>query len=703
MKRIVAVFASLVLGILPIFTAAASDVPYDTYTYNNAGQVRLSPHACLPEETIRLENTQAGGLKNPMDIFAAPDGRIYIADTGNNRVVVLKENLSFDEVISEIPYGEETLTLNQPEGVFVTRDGSLYIADTANARVLVLNSDRKARSIITAPKASVIPEDFVFKPASVVVDDLDRIYIVSRDMNLGIIAMSENGTFDGFLGAQKVVPDLLELFWRNFMTEEMIDRTQKYVPAEYNNIALDEKGFVYVTTNSIDRWMQYSALLSGSSSGDYAPVRKLNASGTDILRRSAKFPPAGDIIISEKGPSSIIDVASGPNGIYTLLDTCMGRFFTYDENGALLYAFGGSGNDASAPSLPVSIVYQGNDFLVLDKTTGGITVYKMTKYGEDIQQALNLYRNRKYQEAAEAWAGLIVQNNNLDLGYLNLGNTAYQQEDYQSAMEYYRISQDSQNYSNAFRESRKEWMNRWFLLIPLFAIILIVLLSFAAKGVRSTIEGVESGRKKANLPRQILYSFKTLTHPLAGFDDIKRDQRIGIGGATCLMVAMIIAVICTQLFTGFQFRSEEPYLDVFTAIASVCGPLFLFCISNWCLSTLTDGKGRLKEIYITACVSLLPLILAFPIGTIVSNILTLEESVVYSFITSIGVVWFALQLFCGILAIHDYSVSKNVFTIILTILGMVIILFLGILFINLISEMIGFIRNLFTEISLRFG
>ncbi|MBQ8732526.1 MAG: YIP1 family protein [Oscillospiraceae bacterium] len=703
MKKAVAILAALILGAFPVLSAAAAEVPYDTYTYDNAGQVRLSPHACLPEETVRLENTEAGGLKNPMDIFAAPDGRVYIADTENNRIVVLKEDLSFDEVILQIPYGEETLTLNRPEGVFVTEDGSLFIADTANARVVVLNPDRTARSIINAPKANVIPEDFIFKPAAVAVDELDRIYIVSRDMNLGIMAMSEDGSFDGFLGAQKVVPDLWELFWRNFATEEMIDRTTQFVPTEYNNLALDEKGFVYVTTNSIDQWMQYSSLLSKSSSGDYAPIRKLNASGTDILRRAATYPPAGDLVISDAGPSSIIDVASGPNGIYTLLDTRMGRFFTYDENGALLYAFGGSGNDASAPSLPVSIVYQGTTLLALDKTTGGITAYPLTQYGEEIQQALSLYRNRKYKEAAEAWAGLISRNNNLDLGYRNLGNTAYQQEDYLSAMEYYRIAQDSQGYSNAFRESRKEWMNQWFLMIPVAAIVLVVLLSFAAKGIRLSVEGVESGRKKNNLPRQLLYSFRTLTHPLASFDEIKRDKRIGVGAATCLLAATVLAILCGQLFTGFQFRAEEPYLDLVTALASVCGPMLLFCVANWCLSTLTDGKGRLKEIYITACVSLLPLVLTLPIGAILSNILTLEESVVYSFLTVIGAVWFAFQLFCGILVIHDYSVLKNVITILLTILGMAIILFLGILFINLISEMIGFIRNLITEISLRFG
>ena len=150
---------------------------------------------------------------------------------------------------------------------------------------------------------------------------------------MGIMTMSEEGDFDGFLGAQKVVPNFFDLFWRNFMTEEQLKRTPQFVPTEYNNISMDEDGFAYVTTNTIDLWLQYSSLVSKSTASDYAPVKKLNPAGTDVLRRTGVYPPAGDLDISkDAGPSSIIDVALGPDGVYTLLDSRQGRFFTYDAD-----------------------------------------------------------------------------------------------------------------------------------------------------------------------------------------------------------------------------------------------------------------------------------------------------------------------------------------------------------------------------------
>ena len=163
----------------------------------------------------------------------------------------------------------------------------------------------------------------------------------------------------------------------------------------------------------------------------------------------------------------------------------------------------------------------------------------------------------------------------------------------------------------------------------------------------------------------------------------------------------LLAVISRQLFTSFHFVGGEPGLRIFEALATIALPLLLFCVSNWCFSTLTDGKGRFSDIYVTCCVSLLPLILTLPLAAILSNMLTLDETGIYQFITTIGMIWFAFSLFCGILVTHDYSFGKTVLTLVLTVLGMVIILFLTILFLNLISQIIGFIRNLGVEISAR--
>ena len=113
--------------------------------------------------------------------------------------------------------------------------------------------------------------------------------------------------------AQKVTISALDIIWRRFQTEEQRKLSQQYVSTEFNNVTIDEKGFIYVTTSSIDENQQQSAIRS--KDGTYAPVKKLNTAGSDIMKRNGFFGPGGEVNITNvstaeiTGPSKIIDVA----------------------------------------------------------------------------------------------------------------------------------------------------------------------------------------------------------------------------------------------------------------------------------------------------------------------------------------------------------------------------------------------------------
>ena len=682
----------------------AADAPYVTYLYNHSGELRVSPHAYLPDQVLSLASTQAGELKSPSDIFAAPDGWLYIADTENNRVVVLKEDYTLDKVLDTVvDTTGVSQTLNKPEGVYVTREGKLYIADTGNGRILILDKEYVCQKIITAPQAAILSEDFSFQPSAVAADDFGRVYVVSKGVNMGIMTMSEEGDFDGFLGAQKVVPNFFDLFWRNFMTEEQLKRIPQFVPTEYNNISMDEDGFAYVTTNTIDLWLQYSSLISKSTASDYAPVKKLNPAGNDVLRRTGIYPPAGDLDISnDAGPSSIIDVALGPDGVYTLLDSRQGRFFTYDADGNLLFAFGQTGYKEGNQQQPVSITYNGTKFVCLDKASGNITVYKRTDYGAQIHNALSLYRDRHYTQASQAWANLLTYNNNLDISYANLGKISYQQEKYAEAMRYYRVVGDKDSYSEAFKELRKEWTQTWFLLIPVIVGICIFVWLFLRRRALYSVRAVDNGEKSNTVGRQLLYGLHVIYHPIGGCDEIKRNRRGGGLSASLLLLITYGSMLMNQMFTGYLFNGEgEADFQPIQALVTLVIPLLLFCVSNWCLSTLMDGKGTMKDIFTVTCYSLIPFALLQTLITLLSNIMTRDEMVLYRTGMMLAVLWFLFILFCGTMSIHDYGVLKNLVTMLLTVVGMIILLFLAILFVNLIQQVVLFVKNLFLEISLR--
>ena len=96
------------------------------------------------------------------------------------------------------------------------------------------------------------------------------------------------------------------------------------------------------------------------------------------------------------------------------------------------------------------------------------------------------------------------------------------------------------------------------------------------------------------------------------------------------------------------------------------------------------------------------MLIQYPI-VILSNVLTLSESAIVTFFTSLMIIWMVGLLFSGMMVVHQYSLGKTVWVAILTIVGMGIVIFLGLLFFSLIDKVYGFFSELYSEIILRMG
>ena len=95
------------------------------------------------------EGDQAANDANPLGLFGprgvAVDGQgnVYIADTGNKRVVVTDSAGAFKYQFGYA--GSEPGAFNEPTGVAVDAQGNLYVADTWNGRVQVFAPDGTGR------------------------------------------------------------------------------------------------------------------------------------------------------------------------------------------------------------------------------------------------------------------------------------------------------------------------------------------------------------------------------------------------------------------------------------------------------------------------------------------------------------------------------------------------------------------------------
>ena len=196
------------------------------------------------------------------------------------------------------------------------------------------------------------------------------------------------------------------------------------------------------------------------------------------------------------------------------------------------------------------------------------------------------------------------------------------------------------------------------------------------------------------------YSFYLIFHPFDGFYDLKHEKKGNLISANIILMIIILVFILSKQLTGFIFNNNSfRSLNIISEVISVILPLLLWCISNWSITTLMDGEGSLKDIYITTCYALVPIIISnFPL-ILISNFLTMDEADFYVFFYTLSFIWSVFLIFIGIMTVHQFTVKKTIVTIIIAIIGVIVMLFLGLLFIALIQQIINFCTFLYKELA----
>lgn len=712
MKKFISVVALVMclctlLGGFSIFGAA-----YKSYTYSIDGNPVDSPDAFTPDRQVsaaqmNLAKSSSDGLSEPADLVVDEFENVYIVDRATNRVIMLDKYYKFKMEFGTSFINDQGVPdgLNQPSGMFVTKD-DIYVADTENCRIVVFDRNGEFKRIVEEPTSDVMPEGSIYKPVAIAVDGVGNMYVVSSTTNMGVIVLNSSGIFQCFLGAQKVTVDAATLLWRSFMTAEQKAQTQSFVSTEYNNITIDSEGFVYVTSDSIDEGSQQSAVMSNSS--DYSPVKKLNSSGDDVMARSGFFGPGEvNIINSSKeesdilGPSTIVDVALGPEGTWTIVDQKRSKYYTYDSYGRLLHVFGDKGQMLGNVVMAEAIAYQGDKLIVLDKTLKNLTVFVRTEYGDILIEALHNDNERNYDAAVGDWERILQRNGNFDAAYVGIGKAKYRDGDWEGAMEYYKYAYDTAQYSEAFKEYRKEWVSKYVIVVPIVLIVVFFglgrLFGWAAKVNKAGI--LKKGKRKMH--EEVLFAFHLFGHPFDGFWDLKHEKRGSVRGATFWVVLAVLSFTYQAVGQAYLFNPTGATSSIFMQAISILMPLFLVVTANWCLTTLMEGEGSYKDIYIACGYSLAPMPFFVIPSVLLTHIFSLGEAGIVSLLVSMAWIWVGILVVLGLMVTHGYSIFKNLITCVMTIVGAAFIMFLGLLFTGLLQKIVGFISSIVTEMSFR--
>lgn len=476
MKKIIKLIGALTLGTVVLATSSlgvlAAEKSY-TYNYDYWGDVQDSPDVYT---VTGVYTAEAFGLdinfRNPQGMFVK-DNMIYICDTGNNRIVQIErigtKQFEVARIFDSIQGDTDVKNLSGPTDIAVSEEGDIFISDNGNARIVKVDSDLNYLLEFNLPVDSTVSADSTFQPSKIVIDTAGRVYCIATSINQGLCKYEADGTFSGFVGATRVTFDWMDYIWKKIATQEQRARMISFVPTAYDNIYIDHEGFIYACAGG----MKEDDLKSGAA----AAIRKLNLMGNDILVQNAEYPAYGDLYWGKgggyEGPSYFTDVTVFENDIYVCLDRNRGRLFGYDDQGKTVFCFGGNGNMDGYFRQPAAIEHMGHDLLVLDTLDCSITFFTPTEFGELIYSAIEDFDAGDYEKSGESWKKVMALDGNYDLAYIGIGRSLLRQKQYREAMDYFELKYDEDNYSRAYKQYRKEWVEEHIVVI-----VIVILAAF---------------------------------------------------------------------------------------------------------------------------------------------------------------------------------------------------------------------------------
>lgn len=471
-KKILCLLLPAVLAVCVCLPASASVTPYANYSFDFWGNPVEMPACYTPSAVYLGQDMGAGELENPQDVFVDDNRQVYIVDAGNNRLLILDEGYrlvrAIDTLIPPENGPEPTLTFNNPSGVFVAEDGLIYLADTDNKRVVVFDQEGNYRKEFTRPSGSVQYNAIDYLPIRVVVDHNNYVYVVSRNTYQGLILYNPDGGFEGYFAANETEVTfelLMDRFWKNFLTDEQRAKTANYVSIEYSSVDIDKNGFMYTTT-----------LLTQT---DTRQLSKINPSGDDVMPTSPGLHPDfaykfGDLgSVQVEGTivkTKFTDVCYDEEGFINVLDYQRGRIFQYSDDGSVISVFGGIGNQAGTFQSPAAIEMMGHDILVLDSSKNNLTVFSRTAFGEEVQGAVIAHREGEYAAVKAQWEDILGKAGNYSPALIGIGKAYYEEGDYSTAMEYFRLGQDRENYGKAYKMVRNNVLR---VLVPWLCLLIM--------------------------------------------------------------------------------------------------------------------------------------------------------------------------------------------------------------------------------------
>ena len=99
---------------------------------------------------------------------------------------------------------------------------------------------------------------------------------------------------------------------------------------------------------------------------------------------------------------------------------------------------------------------------------------------------------------------------------------------------------------------------------------------------------------------KLKYVFYVIFHPADGFWDLKREKRGSLSASLTIVALTVFTLGMEKLNTAFLFNNNRiSEVNVLVDVITVLLVFTLWCVANWCTTSLMDGKGRMRDIFTT--------------------------------------------------------------------------------------------------------
>jgi len=509
MNRKITKILSLVMALMILVSMLTATsfgyTAFNSYNYNYYGEAIETPSGYTPVKRYTGADLGVGNIEKGIDLYVSPQNEIYVLDQGSENAVklhIFDANFKHLQTISVLTDDGEEVFMNAPEGVTVDKEGYIYICDTGNQRLLKIDRSGEIVLRIEEPKSELFDKDFVFKPSKVAIAKNDSIYVISQGALDGIMEFNKYGVFLRYFGAPDVqlsFSDMISLAWRKIYRsisgEDADAAFITFVPTEFENLVVDEEGFVY-------------SVVMATSETNKDQLMKMNFLGNNILDPNAKSTAKISTALSEtygdlerRGTTSqgnlFNDVAVDDDGFITMLDYNLSKIFEYDPDGNMTFVYSAPGYQFGQlrKKGAMGLAKLGKKTLVLDQYHGAVTVFDLTKYGRTLHDAINYYDQGKYNEAEDLWVEVLKANANCELAHIGIGKVLYQKGDYESALNHYKLANDRTNYQDAYSLYRESLLADNFDFIMTLLLVLVLLLVFAKIFGKRIFEAIKNKRE----------------------------------------------------------------------------------------------------------------------------------------------------------------------------------------------------------------